>query len=459
MKICISAKNKKVRKTPFINDVLGFQPKTNTFLLLFFILLLSHTHAKAQIYWASAIKNSLVENKGGSFSPQKALGQPDVTPSPKPHAEAWTVQFPENQAEVTIEFLFDEAVKVKRIYIAENLGIGVKNVVLKDAAGNIHDEYVLNENYDFQLNIKAKISHIILYKPTNYQVKSLVLTIQPPFLGKYCQIDGIGIAEKDIALDYEMEEGKLSLPKSLKTIALPNVVKQQRQTRTLAEQKNKPTFFVNREVSRYTLNGKFVAESGKVGQVKMKLINQNTHDSLIIMTEKDGSFQVGLDDAAYTIIGFQEGYLATTVSKITTYGKRIGEVLNLDIAIRQFKMGENYMFYEPIFDVNADTLDTRSKQVLQQLVLTLQENPKTVVRIEVHSDSRGDDDYNLILTAKRADKIVAYLQQYGIDNKRLIAKGLGETELRNRCGNGVRCDNASHLENRRVELEIIALLE
>jgi flagellar motor protein MotB len=459
MKIYISVKNKTVQQTPLINNVLGFQPKTNTFLLLFFVLLFMHTHAQAQIYWASAIKNSLVENKRGSFSPQKALGQPDVTPSPKPHAEAWTVQFPENQPEVSIEFLFDEAVKVKRIYIAENLGIGVKNVALKDAEGNIQDEYVLNENYDFQLNIKAKISHIILYKPTSYQVKSLVLTIKPPFLGKYCQVDGIGISEKDIPLDYEVEEGKLSLPKSLKTIALPNIVKQQKQSRTLAEQKNKPTFFVNREVSRYTLNGKFVVESGKIGQVKMKLINHNTHDSLTIMTEKDGSFQVGLDDAEYTIIGFQEGYLATTVSNITTYGKRIGEVLNLDITIRRFKMGENYIFYEPIFDVNADSLDPQSKEVLQQLVLTLQENPKAVVRIEVHSDSRGDDDYNLILTAKRADKIIAYLQESGINNKRLIAKGLGETELRNRCANGVRCDNASHLENRRVELEIIALLE
>ncbi len=422
--------------------------------LLFFSLSTSH----AQIYWASAIKSCSVENKGGSFSPQKALGQPDVTPQNKPQSEAWTVQFPENQPEVSIELLFDEAVKVKTIYIAENLGIGIKTVILKDAEGNEKDEYTLNENYDLRLDSKAKISHIILYKPTNYLVKSLLITIQPPFIGRFCQIDGVGIAEKDIPLDYEEVAGKLQLPAVFKKPVLP-LVKNTKQGRTLAEVKNQPTFFVNREVSRYTLNGRLVVENDKIGSIKIKLKNLQNQDTLVLTTEKDGSFQIGLDDAEYSIIGFQEGYLATHVSKIATQGKKIGEVINLNLAIREFKMGENYLFYEPIFDVNSDTLDNRSYQALQQLALTLKENPKAVVRIEVHSDSRGDDQYNLLLTAKRAEKIVSYLQRYGIDRRRLIGEGLGETELRNHCTNGVRCDNAAHLENRRIEIEIVELLK
>ena len=91
---------------------------------------------------------------------------------------------------------------------------------------------------------------------------------------------------------------------------------------------------------------------------------------------------------------------------------------------------------------------------MQQIFITLQANPKTCVRIEVHTDSRGDDNYNLLLTQKRAIQIVNYLVAQGIATKRLIAKGLGEKELRNKCANGVKCDSFAHFENRRIELEI-----
>jgi outer membrane protein OmpA-like peptidoglycan-associated protein len=456
MKICISVKNKPI--SLFVCNVLRIIPSLSTFLLLFGISFFYSTSSKAQIQWASAIKYCSIDNKGGSFSPQKILGQPNVNPQTKPQAEAWTVLFPEDKHEVTIELLFDEAIKVKKIFIAENLGIGLKNIVLKDEKGNPQDEYALNENYDLRLNLRAKISHVILYKPTAYLVKSLVITISPPFIGKSCQIDGVGIAETDITLEYATDNNKLLLPKELKetnTITYTHI----KQHQTLAEQKKQPIFFPNREVSRYTLNGKFRSETEQTGNIKVKLVNQHTKDTLHLVTEIDGSFQIGLDDSEYALVGFQQGYLATPINRINTQGRKIGDMVGINVNIRTFKQGENYLFYEPIFDINSDSLDTKSQQLLQQLLLTLQENAKAVVRIEVHSDSRGDDQYNLDLTQKRADKIADYFRQYGIAHQRLIAKGLGETELRNRCANGVKCDNAAHLENRRIEIEIVELLD
>lgn len=52
--------------------------------------------------------------------------------------------------------------------------------------------------------------------------------------------------------------------------------------------------------------------------------------------------------------------------------------------------------------------------------------------------------------------MVDYIQSKGIDKKRLIAKGMGETALTNHCANGVDCSDAEHKQNRRTVFKLIA---
>ena len=49
------------------------------------------------------------------------------------------------------------------------------------------------------------------------------------------------------------------------------------------------------------------------------------------------------------------------------------------------------------------------------------------IEIGAHCDYKGDDDYNKRLSQQRAESVVAYLIEHGIDNKRLTARGYGET--------------------------------
>ncbi len=412
-----------------------------------------------QIQWANAIKVCSNENDGTSFSPKKTLGQPDVTPIDKLSPEAWTVKFSKDINETSIEVIFDEAIKTRKVFIAENLGIGLKTIILKDENGKELDVYNINENYDFGLRLKAKISHVILYKKTDYYVKSIRVIISKPFMGSLCQIDGIGIASEDVALDYETKGNKLQLPKIL---LQPPITKRKitKQTKTIAIEKNITTYFQNREVSKYILQGKFINDTVKITkEIKVQLINLSTNDSLTLLTEKDGSFQIGLDEAEYLLLGFQQGYLATPNTKISMLDKRINEIVRIDIPIRIFQESETYLFYDINFDINSDSIDVKSHIALQQIFMTLRENPNALVQIEVHTDARGDDVYNLLLTEKRATRIARYLEAKGIQHKQLITKGLGEKELKNRCANGVRCDNSSHRENRRIEMEIVRYLE
>lgn len=66
---------------------------------------------------------------------------------------------------------------------------------------------------------------------------------------------------------------------------------------------------------------------------------------------------------------------------------------------------------------------------LDSLADVLIKNTGMKIEIEVHSDIRGNDKYNLLLSEKRADGLKGYLVKKGIHESRLIAIGKGETEL------------------------------
>ena len=52
-------------------------------------------------------------------------------------------------------------------------------------------------------------------------------------------------------------------------------------------------------------------------------------------------------------------------------------------------------------------------------------NPGLVIEIGGHTDHNGSENYNLILSGKRADTVVKYLIGKGVSSTRLISKGYG----------------------------------
>ena len=81
-------------------------------------------------------------------------------------------------------------------------------------------------------------------------------------------------------------------------------------------------------------------------------------------------------------------------------------------------------------------------------------NSNISVDIGVHTDSRAPDEYNLTLSEQRAQSIMSYIISRGIDANRLTGKGYGETQLLNKCANGVKCTETEHLENQRIEFKV-----
>jgi outer membrane protein OmpA-like peptidoglycan-associated protein len=74
-----------------------------------------------------------------------------------------------------------------------------------------------------------------------------------------------------------------------------------------------------------------------------------------------------------------------------------------------------------------------------------------------HTDARGSDNYNMVLSSKRALAAVRYLIKKGIDSERLTWKGYGESVPVNECTNGVKCSEEKHQDNRRTEFKVIEI--
>lgn len=103
------------------------------------------------------------------------------------------------------------------------------------------------------------------------------------------------------------------------------------------------------------------------------------------------------------------------------------------------------------FDTNKDTIQARSYDVLNQVASVLKAYRQiTSVRIEGHTDSQGDDAYNLDLSQRRADAVKRYLEERGVDGSRLESKGFGEI-------NPIATNDTSEgrSQNRRVEFVIV----
>jgi len=95
---------------------------------------------------------------------------------------------------------------------------------------------------------------------------------------------------------------------------------------------------------------------------------------------------------------------------------------------------------------------------LNKLYQVLIDNPEINIEMGSHTDSVDNEDYNQKLSQRRADATVSYLIKSGIDPKRLVAKGYGESKPIARNTNRDGTDNPTGRQrNRRTEFKILSI--
>ncbi|RUA19636.1 MAG: flagellar motor protein MotB [Flavobacteriia bacterium] len=106
------------------------------------------------------------------------------------------------------------------------------------------------------------------------------------------------------------------------------------------------------------------------------------------------------------------------------------------------------------FDLNKYNIRPDAELEIQKVIVAMEKYPSLKIKVNSHTDSRGNDAYNLWLSQRRAESTVNYMISKGISPDRLQGEGFGETRLVNECFNGVPCSNEQHQLNRRSEFII-----
>lgn len=154
----------------------------------------------------------------------------------------------------------------------------------------------------------------------------------------------------------------------------------------------------------------------------------------------------------YTITAKAEGFKERT--RTLQVGK---EASNTSITLDRIApiITETEVILNPIyFDFDKSNIRPSAAAELDRLVGVMKEYPTMVISAESHTDIRGDDTYNQLLSQRRANSMMKYVISKGIDASRISSIGKGESDLAVDCA--PTCTEEQHQKNRRSVFKIVS---
>ena len=128
----------------------------------------------------------------------------------------------------------------------------------------------------------------------------------------------------------------------------------------------------------------------------------------------------------YRIEAKKEGYFNDAV-EVSTVGKTPADTVEVELQL--LPIPDKPIVLEGIlYEFDSAELTPSAKTCIDTgLYVIMIENPQIIIELSSHTDSKGSDAYNMDLSDRRAESCVKYLIQKGVDKRRLLHKGYGET--------------------------------
>lgn len=186
---------------------------------------------------------------------------------------------------------------------------------------------------------------------------------------------------------------------------------------------------------------------------KTTVTTTSTQADTVLITNDLGEVTLRVDRYTdYQAHASKRGYVDDeTTFKTDNTGDKVIELL---LQLPTIKKGDKFKLENIFYDYNKSTLRPESMAALDKLAAFILEN-KLKIELSSHTDARGNATYNQKLSQARAQSCVDYLIKKGVPTVNMIVKGYGETQLLNRCKDGVQCSEEEHQENRRTEIKIL----
>ena len=198
-----------------------------------------------------------------------------------------------------------------------------------------------------------------------------------------------------------------------------------------------------------------------ISGAKVLLNRENGEEITYFITGNDGSYEHLIPrDEKFILKGSKEKY-QESVENFSSFGleKEKEIIVDLNITMKPIEDVVILADLETIyFDLDKYNIRPDAAIELDKVVSLLNKYPGMVIRLESHTDSRANDNYNIVLSNNRAKSTFNYIISKGIDSSRIVKfEGFGESQLVNKCSNGVPCSEKEHQLNRRTEFIIIKM--
>jgi outer membrane protein OmpA-like peptidoglycan-associated protein len=201
------------------------------------------------------------------------------------------------------------------------------------------------------------------------------------------------------------------------------------------------TQVTNAKTGEPIANAKIAVVDNKKVVIATTQTNEQGETSYRVECDKEYSLQVA-----------KEGYISDVYQVTKTSEKTFKTQAKLQPIAPIIT--EKEVILQPIyFEYNKSNITAEGAYELDKLVMVMNEHPKMIILAKSHTDSRGNDTYNLNLSDRRAKATMQYVISKGIDPTRIDGKGFGETELKINCGD--TCTEEDHAQNRRSEFLIV----
>lgn len=207
------------------------------------------------------------------------------------------------------------------------------------------------------------------------------------------------------------------------------------------------------------VEGKTLLREGEIPEpgVNIRAVDAvNRAERSATRSRTDGRFWKVLDPSIEQyIIGSKEGFFASHADLPLPDSTRGDTTVQVTLYMVRYEVGA--LVKTIYYDYNKSDIKKIASRELFEIVYFLQDNPEASIDLSSYTDARGGNKYNEALSQRRSNAAVNYIVSRSIARKRVGAKGFGETNLVNKCKDGVECTEELHSQNRRTEIHVTKL--
>jgi peptidoglycan-associated lipoprotein len=176
--------------------------------------------------------------------------------------------------------------------------------------------------------------------------------------------------------------------------------------------------------------------------------------------EKGKNERFIVENTSYSILAEKEGYLVVK-DQVTTVGLAESTTFVKEYYLQPANKEIVIKLPEVQYDLGKYSLRPEGQDSLLVLYQTLVDNPTIIIELAAHTDTRGSDASNDLLSQNRAQSCVNFLVTKGIDPARMIPKGYGERKVRITDAQIAAMKTneereAAHQQNRRTEFRVLS---